>query len=403
MDDTILISGGEMGEVSGFDLKTRNSITYPGSTSSQLNALEAVPGSKGKFFAIRNNAPGFSFLDFGASSARTAQTKRIDLGTPAKLGAFRFNRLRDADPAKISLSVRVTNTSAETDGWSAWAPMTDSDGWRAAVPTGRYAEFKLSLPSSAPPTVELDHASLYFLTQNHRPVLQDFRLLTPNFAIVVPPEMPSPVVTTVGQLMQASDHDGEHRRSGFLGSQIIASPGTRVAFWTVNDQDGDNLTYTFSIRHEGDPNWTDLSVDSPEAFVQFETLHLQEGTWFTKLVAKEAAPRPEAERLSVEFETDDLIVDHTPPAIEETSVKRVGSNLVVSVRGRDALSVLDSAEFSFNNGEHDIVEQPADGILDGMEETFVLELPLAKLSGATSVEITLYDSSGNGATRRLAL
>ena len=77
---------------------------------------------------------------------------------------------------------------------------------------GRYAEFKVELPSGAPSTVELDHGSLYFLTQNHRPVLQDFRLLTPNFAIVVPPEMPSPVVTTVGQVLQASDHDGEHRR-----------------------------------------------------------------------------------------------------------------------------------------------------------------------------------------------
>ena len=403
IDDTIVISGGEMGEVSGFDLKTRNSITYSGSTSSQLNALQAVPGTKGKFFAIRNNAPGFAFLDFNASSARTAQTKRIDLGTPARLGAFRFNRLRDADPAKISLSVRVTNSSAETDGWSAWATMTDSDGWRAAVPTGRYAEFKVELPSGAPSTVELDHGSLYFLTQNHRPVLQDFRLLTPNFAIVVPPEMPSPVVTTVGQVLQASDHDGEHRRSGFLGSQIVASPGTRVAFWTVNDQDGDNLLYTFSIRHDGDPNWTDLSVDSPEAFVQFETLHLPEGTWFTKLVAKQAAPRPEGERLSVEFETDDMIIDHTPPLIEETSVKRDAGKIVVTIRGRDALSILDSAEFTFNNGEHDIVEQPADGILDGMEETFVLELPTAKIAGATSVEVTLYDSSGNGATKRLGL
>jgi hypothetical protein len=403
LDDTIVISGGEMGEVSGFDLKTRNSITYSGSTSSQLNALQPVPGAKGKFFAIRNNAPGFAFLDFDAASPRTAQTKRVDLGTPAILGAFRFNRLRDAESSQISLSVRVTNSSSETDGWSAWVPMVDNDGWRAAVPTGRYAEFKVALPAAVPSTLELDHGTIYFLTQNHRPVLQDFRLLTPNFAIVVPPEMPPSVVTTVGQVLQASDHDGDHRRSGFLGSQIIASPGTRVAFWTVNDSDGDNLLYTFSIRREGDPTWTDLSVDSPEAFVQFETLHLKEGTWFTRLVAKQAAPRPQAERLSVEFETDDLIIDHTPPAIEETSVKRAGGNLVVSIRGKDALSILDSAEFSFNNGEHDIVEQPADGILDGMEETFVLELPLAKLSGATSVEVTLYDSSGNGATTRLAL
>ena len=83
--------------------------------------------------------------------------------------------------------------------------------------------------------------------------------------------------------------------------------------------------------------------------------------------------------------------------------KKDGGKVVVTIRGRDALSILDSAEYTFNNGEHDIVEQPADGILDGMEETFILELPAAKVSGATSVEVTLYDSSGNGATKRLGL
>jgi hypothetical protein len=210
-------------------------------------------------------------------------------------------------------------------------------------------------------------------------------------------------VTTVGQLLQAGDHDGERRKSSFLGSQVVASPGTRVVFWTVTDPDGDNLVYTFSIRHEGDAAWTDLAVGATESYVQFDTLHLQEGTWFTRLVATQAAPRPEAERLSVTFDTDDLVVDHTPPVIEEALVRREPGKVIVSIRGRDALSLLDSAEFTFNNGVHETVEQPADGILDGRQETFVLELPAERLSGATSVEMTLYDSAGNGSTRRLGL
>jgi len=403
MGDIVLISGGEQGEMSGFDLSNRYSLTFSGSASAQVNALEAVPGSPGRFFAIRNNAPGFTLMDFNAASLRSAETKRVDLGSPGRLGALRFNRLRDVDPAKLTISVRTTNGASETEGWSPWVPMADNDGWRASPPTGRYAEFKLTLPAASPPTLELDKASLYYLSQNHRPQLQDFRVLSPNFAIVVPPEMPAPVVTTVGQLIQASDRDTDRRRSSFLGSQIVSSPGARVIFWMVSAPDGDNLLYTFSIRHDGDPAWTDIAVDSPDSYVQFDTLHLQEGTWFTRLVAKEAAPRPEAERLSVTFETDDLVVDHTPPVIEEATVRREGGKVVVTIRGRDALSLLDSAEFTFNNGAHEIVEQPADGILDGQEETFVLELPLERLSGATSVEVTLYDASGNGATRRLNL
>ena len=401
--DLILISGGELGEMSGFDLRTRSSLTFAGSASSQVNALEPVAGAPGRFFAIRNNAPGFSVLDFGGQGVRSAETKRVDLGSPARLGALRFNRVRDLDPALLSLSIRTSNGSSETDGWSAWTPMSDRDGWRASTPAGRYAELRISMPASTAPTLELDKASIYSLGQNHRPQLQDFRMLSPNFAVVVQPEAPAPVVTTVGQLLQSSERDGDHKKGGFMGSQVVASPGTRVVFWTVSDQDSDNLLYTFSIRRDGDAAWTDIVIDSTDAYAQFDTLNLKEGTYFTRLVAKEAAPRPEAERLTVSFETDDMVVDHTPPVIEESTVVRDASKLTVTVRGRDALSLLGGAEFTFNNGDHETVEQPADGILDGNEETFVLEVPLARIAGATSVEVTLYDSAGNGQTRRLSL
>ena len=228
-------------------------------------------------------------------------------------------------------------------------------------------------------------------------------MLSPNFAVVVQPETPSPVVTTVAQLLQSSDRDGDRRKGGFNQSQVVASPGTRVVFWTVSDQDGDNLLYTFSLRRDGDAAWTDIVVDSAESYAQFDTLHLKEGTYFTRLVAREAAPRPEAERLTVTFETDDMVVDHTPPVILEAAVTRDTSRLTLTVRGRDALSLLSGAEFTFNNGVHETVEQPADGILDGHEESFVLGLPLSRVAGATSVEVTLYDSAGNGETRRLSL
>lgn len=403
MGDMLVIAGGEQGEMSGYDLVRRLSLTFPGSASSQVNALEPVPGSPGKLLAIRNNAPGLALLDFNAASPRTAETKRLDLGAPARIGALRFERVRDLDPAQLSVSIRTTNAANETDGWSPWVAMANADGWRAKVPAGRYVELSLSLPAASNPDLELDRASLYFLTQNHRPQLQEFRLLSPNFAIVVPPEAPAPVTTTVGQLLQAGERDGDRRRANFMGSQVFSSPGTRVAFWTVIDPDGDNLLYTFSIRRDGDPAWTDIAVDSRDSFVQFDTLHLKEGTWFTRLVAKETAPRPVADRLSVEFQTDDMVVDHTPPEIEEATVRRDGASVSVRVRGKDALSLLAGAEFTFNNGVHEEVEQPADGILDGREETFVLELPAARLAGATSVEVTLYDSAGNGATRRLGL
>jgi hypothetical protein len=73
------------------------------------------------------------------------------------------------------------------------------------------------------------------------------------------------------------------------------------------------------------------------------------------------------------------------------------------VRGRDALSLVEGIEVVLNNGVRETVEQPADGIRDSREESFVLELPLGRATGATAAEITLYDAVGNSVTRRLTL
>ena len=401
-DELLIIAGGEQGELSGYDLAHRLALTFAGSASAQVNGLEPVAGSPGRFLALRNNAPGFALLDFKAPAAREAETRPIDLGAPARLGALRFSRPRNFDESRLSVSVSTSNGSDEAEGWSPWVAMRDDDGWRGAEPRGRFVKLRLRLPAAAPVSVELDKAALFFLPQNHPPVLEDFRLLSPNYAVVVPADSPAPVTTTVAQLLQAGDHDSDRHHNAFLGSQIVPSPGTRVAFWTAIDPDGDNLSYTFSIRRDGDAAWTDVSIDSRDSYAQFDTAHLPEGVYFTRLVAKQAAPRPEAERLSTTFETDDLVVDHTPPQILDASARRAGARLVVTVHGRDALSLLDSLDAAFNNGVHATVEQPADGILDGKEETFVLEEPLANIAGATSVEVTLYDAAGNGSTRRLS-
>ena len=76
--------------------------------------------------------------------------------------------------------------------------------------------------------------------------------------------------------------------------------------------------------------------------------------------------------------------------------------MTITVLGRDQLSLLDGIEVVFNNNVRETIEQPADGIRDGREETFTFEVPLARVSNATSVEVTLYDAAGNGTAKRLS-
>jgi hypothetical protein len=124
--------------------------------------------------------------------------------------------------------------------------------------------------------------------------------------------------------------------------------------------------------------------------------------YFTRLTATETDPRRSADRLSTTFETDDLVIDHTAPEIVQATAKREGDKLIVTVHGRDALSLMDGLEVIFNNGTHAQTEQPDDGIRDSRDETFTLTFSISKVADATNVEATIYDAMGNSATKRLS-
>lgn len=402
LGDVILFTGGEQGEIGGFDVRQRLSLTYAGSVSSQLNGLAPIAGQPARFLVMRNNAPGFALLDFASAAPRKAETRRIDLGAPSLLGAVRFNRLRELTEKQVRVALKTSHGSDEIEGWSPWIPLSPADlGWSAPELRGRYVKLSVQLPADASPALQIDRAAVYALPQNRRPQLQDFRVLSPNFGLVALPEPPPSTVVSIGQLLQASKPEDDKRKNTFLGSQVVPAPGARVVMWTVSDPDGDNVVCTFSVRRDDESSWTDIALETSDPYVQFDTSHLADGVYFTRLVATETDPRRPGDRLTTTFETDDLVVDHTPPRIDTASAGREGDTFVVRVEGHDALSLIDAVEVVFNHGVRVLTEQPEDGILDSRREAFVVELPIARATGATSVEVILYDAFGNSSARRL--
>jgi hypothetical protein len=264
---------------------------------------------------------------------------------------------------------------------------------------------RLTVPAAAN-DFDIDKATLAYQTQNHRPQLNDFRIFPPNLALVPMPESPSPQSSTLGQILfptPLKDESGEKRKGSLLGSQVIPQDGNQIIYWNVTDSDGDTLAYTLSLRPENGEVWTDLAVGIRESYVQFDLSAFPEGVYHTRLTVQEQAPRPAPQRLSYVFEADSLTIDRTPPEITAASVERRDDRLLVTVDGHDKTSLLEGAEFILNNGVREQVEHPADGLLDGKTERFIAEFPAPKTAGATSVEINLYDQSGNHSTRRLPL
>jgi hypothetical protein len=402
----VVLAAGEQGDTLGYDPGVRRSLVFAGSASAQLNDL--APLADGRLLVLRNNAPGLALLSFTPPAARSLETRRLDLGAPAELGLVRFARVRGIAASALKLEARTNNGSDEIEGWSPWTELKPSDdAFSAEGLRGRYLKLRLTVPGSAS-DFEIDKATVFNIPQNHRPQLSDFRIFPANLGLIPMPEPPPQSSTTVGQLLfpnqsSGKDERGDKHKGAFLNSQLIPQNGAQVVYWSVNDTDGDNLTCTFSIKPENSDTWTDLAVETPDSYVQFEIGALPEGIYLTRLTVKEQAPRPEKQRLSYTFETDHLTIDRTPPVISTATAERRNGKLVLTVAGRDALSLLEGAEFVLNNGTREQVEHPADGILDSREESFSAEIPEPKAAGATSVEILLYDRAGNNSSRRLPL
>ncbi len=402
--DWLLLTAGEQGDAFGYDPAARRSLTFAGSASAQLTDL--APLGEGRYLMLRNNAPGLALMTFSDAPVRELESKRLDLGQPSELGAIRFPRARGIDLGALKLEASTNYGSDELEGWSPWTELKQHDGaFSAPGLRGRYIRYRLRVPGSAT-DFQIDKAAQYYLPQNRRPNLTDFRVFAPNQGLVPASEPAVNVVSTVGQLLFPGSRDGkddnpDKRKAAFLNSQVVPQPGTQIVYWTVGDPDGDVLAYTFSLRPEGSDTWTDLAVRSSDNYVQFETGGMAEGLYQTRLVVAEQAPRPAAQRLTYTFETDSILVDHTPPVIVASDIKRANGNLVVTVSGRDALSLLEGIEVVLNNGTHEVMLHPVDGLLDSREETFTLEFPDAKASAATSAEILLYDQAGNASSTRL--
>lgn len=412
----LLVAGGERGDLLEIDPAQRLLTTFPGAASAQVNGLLPLDDTGQRWLLMGNNPGGLAVLDFaGTGAARTAETNRLDLGQPGRLGLLRFARLRGVEPAQLGVEFRLSQSADETEGWTPWqAAQREGEAFRLPDARGRHVRVRVSVDAAVAPGFEIGRAALFHLPHNRPPVVNDFRIFPPNLALVRAPDPVPPPTIPLGQFLFPGQQQpsartdggpavapgGDPARAAFLASQVVPSPGNQIVYWNVSDPDGDNLAYTLEIRAEDSTEWIAVAREITDTFVSFSTTALPEGLYFVRLTASETEPRPAAERLTTRHEADDLVVDRTPPVVTVAPPRREGGRLILTVTARDERSLLRGVELRFNNGFALDQTYPADGVLDGREETFVVAVPLEQVGPATSVEIRAVDAAGNrGAVR----
>jgi len=417
--DLVIITAGDEGELLGYDPKSRLGMVFAGATAAQVNgilplaagaATSAAAGTsrapshaQAGFLLVGNNPASLELMDFGSAEPRTAITRRIDLGSPAELGALRFAHLAETRSPSLRVELRTSESSDPLEGWGRWEHTTNSPhdmlGYRVERPPlrGRYVQFRLTAlsPSDAPPGFEAESPRLYLLPQNQRPQLANF--------VVLPPSNARSGTDTLRKLVE-STRSIAYREDLAAANDTPLHRTTRVIVWELSDPNDDALRSTLSVLGPEQSEWLPILIDSPARYAIFDTAGLTEGRYRTQLEVRETAPRPAAQRLSVNFEGEAFFIDHTAPEILNHEVlRRPDGGLTITLLAQDLDSLLLGAEVRLNNGNRYEFSQTLDGILDSKRETFVLELDADQVGPSTHLDATVIDSHYNTASQRLPI
>jgi len=410
--DLVLITAGDEGELLGYDPKTRLGMVFAGATAAQINGIVSLPikskiaasGSapnSDSFLLIGNNPASLELMQFSAATERSATTRRLDLGSPADLGALRFPELSDASSVSLQVELRTSESSDPLEGWGRWEPTTqspfDMGGYRAEYgpQRGRYVQFRFTARGPNAHAFEAESPRLYLLPQNQRPQLTSFAVLPLSNA--------RNGTDTLRKLAESTRGIG-YREDLAAANDTPLHRTTRVIVWDLSDPNDDSLLSTLSIRGPTDADWQPVLVDSEQRYAVFNTDGREEGRYRTRLEVRETAPRPTERRLSVSFDGEPFVIDHSPPEILACEVQRTADGgLSISIVAQDLHSLLLGAEVRLNNGNRYEFTQTLDGILDGKRETFVLELSAAEVGSSTHLEATVIDAHYNATTHRLPI
>lgn len=267
---------------------------------------------------------------------------------------------------RVAIAFRSGNTRTPDATWSPWsAPATATQG-KVDTPSGRYIQWKLTLPRPAA-DLAVEDVTVGFENRNVAPVIDSVIVQEPAVVYITGSYPPSP------QVVEATNPDeygiftslGPARDNNQQGKRVFRK-GYRTVTWRAHDDNGDPLRYSLYFRRKGSDRWLRLRENLEETWMNFDTSQLPDGLYELRLVASDIPENPDAP-LTDAKEGVDFLVDNTPPTI--TSAVR-GDDVTIHIS--DKLSPVGKVEYSAD-AQRWIRLTPTDGISDSTDETYQLK------------------------------
>jgi hypothetical protein len=213
------------------------------------------------------------------------------------------------------------------------------------------------------------------MAKNIAPILEDIEVTPANYKF---PQPSNPLTPAVQSLTLPPM--GRHRRQSngasveSQSSQTLQyAKGQVGARWLAVDPNGDSMIYKVELRGINESEWKLLRDKVKEKYLSWDSTAFPDGSYKLRLTASDAPDNPPGQALTNQIESDTFMIDNTPPQITGLTGSRSGNQIAVRWKAKDALSVIDQAEYSLDGGEWTVVE-PTSRLSDSLELEYALTL-----------------------------
>ena len=385
--------------------------------SSQITGI--VANGSGKVFLCTSNpgkvfSLGPEYEAEGTYESRSfdaqlfSQWGRIEWWSPPAASSAKSasgpNTVHGNEP-RVEFFVRTGNTDDPGKEWSRWFGPYTKSGAATEAPSARFAQWRAVIHDGRPGD-GIDWVSLAFQPRNVVPVIDGIAIQEPGVRAQSQPtvssnqpapvtlKMPTPPTTSGVTVTSSSTTHFEQAPQG------VMQKGYQTVLWTAHDDNDDELQYAVYFRGENEKEWKLLKDKLDQKFYSFDTTALADGAYYLKIVATDSPSNPPAAALAAERESERFEVDNTPPVVEELRVGsasgKMGGGHSVSFTARDAISVIDRAQYSLDGGEW-ILVSPSNGISDAPVAHYDFGIP-APTPGEHTLAVRVYDHFENVGT-----
>jgi hypothetical protein len=348
--------------------ESHRSVLVADTEERQVSALQLLGATP---FVVSSD-PAVVHMIRGMGGVDAAWTsKALDAGLRASFGKLDWQSTGD-----VQMLTRSGNTKEPDDSWSAWSAPLVRPG-RIASPPGRYFQVKARFGNKGLP--DLGRVEVFFITDNQRAVI-------------------TRVDATPGGSSDRSLSEGVAASGGPISGRASSEVNLE---WQVDNPDRDTLRYRVKYQPLGTADWFDLlqpnEVLSKTSY-KWDTSAVPEGRYRVFVEASDELANPPQRTTRHSLESGVIVVDSTPPAIQDLSL--VGRR--VKLRAVDGVSPIQRVEIAVVGADAWFPLDSADGVFDEPNESVDVDVSGIIPPGKHLVAVRAYDAAGNFTVRSVA-